>query len=91
MDFRLVEVSENWDSFVESKYSELSDFNAFALRIIGDALRGPKSEIFWQDGAYCWFTDEKQSREQCVWMTTNGIAMFEDVHQRKLFRIIYER
>lgn len=31
--------------------------------------------------------DGKQDHEQCVWMTENGIAMFEDITKGELYRI----
>lgn len=89
-NFKLFEIEEKYKkNFVAEKWTELSDFNNFALRMIGDAMRGPKSQFFWCDGCYCWYVDEKQSHEQCVWMTQNGNAMFEDLKDHKLYLIQY--
>lgn len=75
------------ENFKEVKYPDLSDFHMNALTWIDDAIRGPKSQHFWCNGCYCWYVDEKQSHEQGVWMTQNGIAMFEDITEKKLYRI----
>lgn len=89
-NFKLFEIKEEYkQNFVAVKWTELSDFNNFSLRMIGDALRGPKSQHFWCDGCYCWYVDERQSHEQCVWMTRNGNAMFEDLKDHKLYLIQY--
>lgn len=66
---------------------DLSDFQAQGLKWIGDALRQKESQHFWSNGAYCWYTNGKQDHEQCVWMTENGIAMFEDITKGELYRI----
>lgn len=89
--FELFEISEEGkDAFKEATNKELSDFHAEALKWIGDALRTYYSQHFWCDGSYCWYTDETQSHEQCVFMTSNGIAMFEDITEKKLYRIIFK-
>ena len=74
-------------NFKETSWRDLSDFQAFALRKIGDALRQRNSQFFWSNGCYCWYTDDKQDHEQCVWMATNGSAMFEDITEGDLYRI----
>ena len=80
---------ENKKNFRETHWTDLSEFHAEALTWIGDAIRGPKSQHFWHNGCYCWYTDERQSMEECVWMTENGIAMYEKITEKKLYRIIF--
>jgi len=76
----------NKKDFLSVKFFDLSAFHAQALRWIGDALRPPKSEWFWNEGCYCWYT-ENQTHEFRVWMTTNGIAMWEDVTAENIYVI----
>lgn len=91
-DFRFYEITEeSKGNFVATKWNDLSDFHAEALRWAGDAIRPLHSEFFWSDGAYCWYTDGTQSHEQCVWMTTNGILMYEDVTENKLYRVEFNK
>ena len=86
-DFRFHEITEEFkENFVATKWSDLSDFHAEALRWAGDAIRPLRSEFFWNNGCYCWWTDN-QTHEYCVWMTTNGILMYEDVTDNKLYRV----
>lgn len=87
-DFSFYEIENQYkENFKETSWHDLSDFQAEALKWIGDAIREPKSQFFWSNGCYCWYTDEKQDHEKCVWMTQNGSAMFEDITEKKLFRI----
>lgn len=79
---------ESKKNFVPCSYHNLSDFQAQSLKWLGDAIRPTKSEFFWNNGCYCWWT-EKQTHEFCVWMTENGIAMFEDVTNGILCRVIF--
>lgn len=72
-----------WEKRKENK--DLSDAETFLLRVVGDALRGPKSQHFWCDGEYRWYTDETQSHEQSVWLTDNGILMFSDLGKMKVY------
>lgn len=89
--FKLFEIEERAkQNFEEVKWHDLSDFHAEALRWIGNAMRQDESQHFWNNGAYCWYTDDTQSHEECVWMTTNGIAMFEDITENKLYRILFK-
>lgn len=86
--FKLFEIEEQYkENFKEVHWTDLSEFHAESLKWIGDAIRGSKSQFFWSDGCYCWYTDEKQNVEECVWMTINGIAMYEKITERKLYRI----
>ena len=89
-NFDFYEIEKEYkENFVESQWNDLSDFHAEALTWIGDAIRGAKSQHFWSNGCYCWFTDETQSVEECVWMTQNGIAMYEKITEGKLYRISF--
>ena len=91
-NFGFFEIADQYkENFVETNWHDLSDFHAEALKWIGDAIRGPKSQFFWSNGCYCWFTDERQSVEECVWMTQNGIAMYEKITEKKLYRIEFNR
>lgn len=83
--WKIEKVSHN--NFKMCEWHDLSDFQAAALKWIGDALMKTESQYFWSNGAYCWYTDGRQDHEQCVWMTVNGIAMFEDITKGELYRI----
>lgn len=88
--FKFFEIEEQYkENFKEVHWTELSDFHAESLKWIGDAIRGTKSQFFWNGGCYCWYTDETQSVEECVWMTKNGIAMYEKITEGKLYRILF--
>lgn len=90
--FRFHEITEEFkENFKQQDWRELSDFQSQALKWAGDAIRSLRSEFFWSNGAYCWYTDATQSKEQCVWMTTNGILMFEDVTKNKLYRVEFNK
>ena len=85
---------ENKKNFVPLAYNELSDFNAFCLRKIGDTLRPSGSQFFWCNGAFCWWVrrydkdrNPVHDSEFCVWMTKNGCLMFEDNDNNKIFRV----
>lgn len=87
--FVINEIADEYkENFVESEFFDLSDFQAQALKWAGDAIRPIDSEEFWNNGRYCWWT-ENQSHEYCVWMTTNGILMYEDVTNGKLYRVTF--
>lgn len=77
-------VIEDWK---KNLCEHISDFNAFCIRLIGDVLRQPSSQHFWKDGKFMWFVDAKQNHVQAVWMTNNGIAVFEDEKTREISRI----
>jgi len=90
-DFRFHEITEEFkENFKETSWHDLSDFQAQALKWAGDAIRPSKSEHFWNNGCYCWWTDN-QTHEYCVWMTTNGILMYEDVTGNKLYRVEFNK
>ena len=76
-------------NFKPIDYHNLSDFHIFSIRLVGDAMRGPKSSHFWTNGTYCWFTDNSQTHKRGVWMTENGILMFEDEKDGGLYRVMF--
>lgn len=89
-DFELIPVlDECKDNFISiaKQSQELSDFEAWGLKLAGDALRPKSSQHFWCNGAYCWFTDGKQDHEQCVFITRFGSLMFEDITRKELYRV----
>ena len=91
-NFNFYEIAEQYkENFKEQSWHDLSEFHAEALTWVGDAIRQAKSQFFWCNGCYCWYTDETQSHEQCVWQTVNGILMFEDVTDKKLYRVEFVR
>lgn len=75
------------ENFKPMAWNNLSEFHNFSLRLIGDVIRPHGTVYFWNEGCYCWWVDKKQSHEQRVWMTENGIAMFEDCQTSELFRV----
>jgi hypothetical protein len=86
--FRFHEITEEFkENFKQQDWRELSQFHAEALKLVGEAIRPRGSQYFWSNGAYCWYTDETQRQEQCVWQTENGILMFEDCTENKLYRV----
>lgn len=90
-DFSFYEIADEFkENFTETSHKDLSDFHAEALRWAGDAIRPLLSEFFWNNGCYCWWTDN-QTHEYCVWMTTNGILMYEDVTEKKLYRVSFNQ
>lgn len=87
-DFSFFEISEDsQENFLGKTSRDLSDFDAWGLKLAGDAIRPKSSQHFWCNGAYCWYTDETQEHEQCVWLTRNNILMFQDFKTRKLYRV----
>lgn len=88
-DFGLFEIGNEFkENFKECTSIELSDFQKAALEWVGKAFRQDCSQHFWNNGRYCWYTDETQTKKQCVWMTKNGIPMLEDLENGNLYRII---
>ena len=87
-NFEFFEIEEQYkENFKEISWKNLSNFQAESLRWIGDAIRGAKSQFFWCDANYCWYTDETQSVKECVWVTENGNAMYEKITEGKLYLI----
>lgn len=78
------------ENFKEIHWTDLSDAQSTMLRWVGDAIRGRKSQFFWQDANYCWYTDDTQSIEECVWFTDNNILMYEKITEKKLYRVMFK-
>lgn len=72
-------------------WHDLSGFYDVMLRKVGDAIRGPKSQHFWSNGCYCWYTDERQSVEECVYLTTSGNVVYQQITAGKLFHILFNK
>ncbi len=88
-DFRLVEIDKEFQKdFVAKDTHELSDMESYLLKLVGNVLRGPKSQNFWNSGCFTWWEDERQSHEQRVFLTHNGILIFEDCKLGKMFRVL---
>lgn len=85
------------DNFTRRKNATaLSDFESFSLTIIGKAMMPPKSEHFWCENDFRWWVrkyDKKgnptHDAEFAVWLTENGICMYEDFDENKLYRIAF--
>ena len=69
---------------------DLSDFEARMLELVGNAIRPRESQHFWSEGCYSWYRDGRQEKVDKLWLTKNGILVFEQVLDGdvyKLFRI----
>lgn len=87
-DFEFIEISQEYKENFKAKDShELTDLECWAMRLTGNALRGSKSQFFWSNGSYCWYTDDKQDHEQRVFITINGCLMFEDLNTGEMYRV----
>lgn len=75
--------------YIAKRWRDLSEFQKFALRLVGDVLRSQNSTCFWNDGCYSWYADPRKCHEQRVWMTETGIAMFEDCQTDEVFCIVF--
>lgn len=82
------------ENFKRRNAPSLSDFESFSLKVIGMAMMPPKSEYFWCQDDFRWWVREnyedgspKHDAEFAVWLTDNGIAMYEDFDANKLYRI----
>ena len=63
---------------------------SFFLKLIGDVIRPKESEHFWANGYYCWFINDREKKtsfEQRVYITSNGIVVFEDCSKGQKFRV----
>ena len=78
------------DNFKEVEYFDLSEFHEAAIKWVGDAIRPKESQWFWNGGEYCWFPDSDQSSVQRLWVTCNGILMFEDCAKNELYRVSFK-
>ena len=58
----------------------LSNFEEYYLRKLGNEMRASlrKSQYFWLYGAFCWFTDETQTKVQKVYLLENDVCIFAD-------------
>lgn len=91
-DFGFYEIAEEYkENFKQQSWRDLSEFHAEALVWVGNAIRQEGSQHFWSYGAYCWYTDATKSHEQCVWQTKNGILMYEDLTEKKLYRVEFNK
>lgn len=65
-------------NFVPKNSKELTNVEAWALKHWGDKIRSRKSQFFWSDGTYSWFTSEKQDEIYRVWIDKEtGRLIFE--------------
>ena len=55
----------------------MSDFEARMLELVGNAIRPRESQHFWSDGIYSWYRDGRQEKVDRLWLTKNGILVFE--------------
>ena len=88
------EIKEH-DIYVSNKKGakDLSDFESSMLELVGNAIRPENSQHFWCDGAYSWYRNEKQEKKDRVWLTKNGIAIYERETENgnyELFRIRFD-
>lgn len=74
--------------------TDLTGFESFFLKKVGDAIRPKDSEYFWNNNSYCWWVreyDEKgnpvKDHEYEVWLDKNGNCIFED--EENLYRILF--
>lgn len=76
--------------FIARHHVDLSDMESFLLKLTGKCISSQGAQFFWNDGCFCWFLnfpEQGKSIEQKVWMTDNGIVIFEDCETNKLFRV----
>lgn len=90
-DVKFFEVFE-YDIFQKNRKEnkDLSDFEARMIELVGNAIRPEESQHFWSDGSYSWYRDGRQEKVDRLWLTKNGILVFEqalDGYVYKLFRI----
>ena len=85
------EIKEH-DIFVNNKRGakDLSDFESSMLELVGNAIRPRESQHFWSGGCYSWYRDGRQEKVDRLWLTKNGILIFEkslDDYVFRLFRV----
>ena len=90
-DVKFFEVLEH-DIYLKNRKEnkDLSDFEARMLELVGNAIRPRESQHFWSEGCYSWYRDGRQEKVDKLWLTKNGILVFEQVLDGdvyKLFRI----
>lgn len=90
-DLNFYEILKSYhNNFVAMPWGDLSDAWAQTLKWIGDAIRQKDSQFFWSGSCYCWYTDGRQDHEQCVFMTANGLVMFQDITKGELYRVSFK-
>lgn len=96
--FSLVLIEDEYrDNFERRKGgTALSDFESFSLKLIGKVMMPPKSEHFWCENDFRWWVrkydkngNPTHDAEFAVWLTDNGICMYEDFDEGKLYRIAF--
>ena len=90
-DVNFFEVLEH-DIFLKNRKEckDLSDFEICMLELVGNAIRPRESQYFWSDGSYSWYRDARQENIDRLWLTKNGILVFEkslDDDVYRLFRV----
>ena len=90
-DVNFFEVLEH-DIFLKNRKEckDMSDFEARMLELVGNAIRPRESQHFWSDGIYSWYRDGRQEKVDRLWLTKNGILVFEkslDDDVYRLFRV----
>ena len=90
-DVKFFEVLEH-DIFQKNRKEckDLSDFEACMLELVGNAIRPRESQHFWSGGCYSWYRDGRQENVDRLWLTKNGILVFEkslDDDVYRLFRV----
>ena len=69
---------------------ELSNFEQSMIILVGNSIRPIESQHFWSDGCYSWYRDGRQEKVDRLWLTKNGILVFEkslDDYVFRLFRV----
>lgn len=90
-DLKFFEIrKESHKNFAPMPWGDLSEFWAQSLKWIGDVMRQSTSQFFWSGSCYCWYTDDRQDHEQCVFMTANGNVMFQDITEGTLYRVSFK-
>lgn len=69
------------------KPQDRSEFEQYLLVKIGNALRSENSQYYWENGNFTWYTDGTKLKSNCLWITTNGIPILEDMSNGKLFHV----
>ena len=90
-DVKFFEVLEH-DIFLKNRKEckDLSDFEICMLELVGNAIRPRESQYFWSDGSSSWYRDARQENIDRLWLTKNGILVFEkslDDDVYRLFRV----
>lgn len=90
-DFKLYKIDKEFQGdFIPKDSHELSDAESWMLKVVGNALRKRSSEWFWNNGCYSWVInnrEDKTSIEQRIFLTHNGILVFEDCTKKEMYRV----